>query len=188
MIGSAASLSRPRPQAPLSPFRTPGIGLVRPHPGDAPPRIVSLYKAAGDLPARHILVVEDEAASALEVQQLLRECGYRVVGPAASAEEAQRLIDRGHRPIHCALLGSCIPGVTAIADSLASRAVPVVWIAAGTSDAFAWDRRDEPVVRQPFGRHELVDAIERSTRKVASWRGYATPPPQPIWPRVFPQL
>src|SRR4051794_35702854 len=114
MIGSAACLSSTRPQAPLSPFRTPGVGLARPQPGDAPPRIVALHKAAGDLPARHTLVVEDDAIAALEVQQLLRECGYRVVGPAASAEEAQRLIDRGHRPIHCALLGACIPGVAAI--------------------------------------------------------------------------
>jgi len=165
-----------------------GIDFVAPRPGDGPARIVPLHKAVGDLPARHILVVEDDTAAALEVQQLLREGGYRVVGPAASAEEAERLIDRGHRPIHCALLDACVPGVAEIADSLSARDVPVVWIASGASDAFAWDRRDEPVVRQPFGRNELFDAIDRSAGRVASRRRYPIPPPQPVWPRVFPQL
>jgi hypothetical protein len=59
---------------------------------------------------------------------------------------------------------------------------------AGASDAFSWDRRDEPVVRLPVGRQELHEAIERASRKVAGRRLYATPPPQTVWPRVFPQL
>ena len=114
--------------------------------------------------------------------------GYRVVGPATSAEEAQRLVDRGRRPFLCALLGACIPGAGTIADSLAAQEIPVVWIASAGSDAFAWDRREEPVVRQPFGRNDLLDAIERSVKRGNGYRLYPVPPPQPVWPRVFPQL
>lgn len=189
MIGSAASLSSTLPQAPLSPFARPSIGLVHSLPGTAAPRrIVPLPKTDDALPGGHVLLVEDDAAAALEVQQLLRESGYRVVGPAATAEEAQRLVDRVRRPFLCALLDACVPGAAAIADSLAAQEIPVVWIASAASDAFAWDRREEPVVRQPFGRNDLLGAIERSAKRATRHRLYPVPPPQSVWPRVFPQL
>ncbi|QGM97577.1 response regulator [Methylocystis parvus] len=40
-----------------------------------------------------ILIVEDEAMIALYLSQELSEAGYRVIGPAASNEEALQLID-----------------------------------------------------------------------------------------------
>jgi hypothetical protein len=135
-----------------------------------------------------VLVVEDDAGAALEVPQMLRECGYEVVGPTDSLEEAQRLIDPGQPPILCALIDACLPGACAIADALGVRGLPVVWIASGSGDAFSWDRRQEPVLRNAFSREELRDAIEHSVRVLASRRWYASPPPQSVWPRVFPQL
>jgi CheY-like chemotaxis protein len=188
-IGSAASLSGTVPQPPLSHFRTPDLAVV-PYRSDdnPPPRPVLLRKAVGDPPQAHVLVVAEDAVAALELQRLLRDCGYRLVGPATSPEEARRLLARGHRPILCALLDACMPGGSAVAEELAAQGVPVLWIATGVSDAFSWDRREEPVLRRPFGRREIVDAIERSIRQAASRRTYATPPPQPVWPRVFPQL
>ncbi|MCW5736378.1 MAG: response regulator [Enhydrobacter sp.] len=189
MIGSAASLSSIMPQAPLSPFARPRIGLVHALPDEAAPRrMAPVPKAADDLPGGHVLLVEDDAAAALEVQQMLRDSGYRVVGPATSGEEAQRLVDRARRPFLCALLDACIPGAAGIADSLAVHEIPVVWIASAASDAFAWDRREEPVVRQPFDRDDLLDAIERSVKRANGHRLYPVPPPQQVWPRVFPQL
>lgn len=188
-IGSAASLSGSVPQPPLCLFRKPGLRIVPSPGGDAaPPRPVWLQKAAGDPPGAHVLLVEEDAVAALELQRALRDSGYRVVGPAASPEEAERLMAHRHRPIFCALLGTCLPGGAAIADDLAARGVPVLWVSTGDSDAFSWDRREEPVLRRPFGRRDIEDAIDRAVRQAASRRRYATPPPQPAWPRVFPQL
>jgi hypothetical protein len=188
-LGSAACLPGPGPQAPLSLFRTPALKVVHPQSGDAaPPRTVSLQKAAGDPPGRPVLIVEDDAVAALQLQQRLLECGCEVVGPAASLDEAQRLIDRGARPVRCALIGACLPGAAAIADALGERGIGVVWIASGTGDGFAWDRRDEPVLGSTFRRTELRDAIERSIAKAGNRRLYVTPPPQAVWPRVFPSL
>lgn len=189
MIGSAASLYSPMPQAPLSPLTKAPAGLVHEFPAnDATPRIVPWPKTADDLPGGHVLLVEDDAATALEVQQLLGESGYRVVGPAASAEEAQRLLDRGRRPIVCALVGASVPGAAAIADSLVARDIPVVWIAPASTDAFAWDKREEPMVRWPFARADLIATIERCGTRGSPHRPYPVPPPQPVWPRVFPSL
>jgi len=187
-IGSAASLSGTMPQAPLSLFRTPDLRVVHSEFGSAAPPRAGLQKEARDPPGSHILVVEDDAVAALAVQQKLRECGYGVVGPAASPEEAERLMDRNRRPFFCGLIGACVPGAAGIADELMLRGIPVVWIGSATSDAFSWDRRDEPVLRQSFGPQELREAIERAVRQIARRRWYVTPPPQTVWPRVFPQL
>jgi len=188
-IGSAVSLAAARPQEPLSLFRTPDIKVVHPQSfGGAPPRPASLQKAAAGPPGTRVLVVDEDAVAALHVQQMLRECGYRVVGPASSCEEALRLVERGPRPIHCTLISACAPGSEITADAIKARGIPVVWTALGNSDAFSWDRRAEPVLRDSFGPQELRQAIERSLEQVASRRLYAVPPPQPVWPRVFPQL
>jgi len=52
---------------------------------------------AEDPPRGRILVVTNEARLALDVQRILRNAGYRAVGPAASADEVDRLT--GHRPV-----------------------------------------------------------------------------------------
>ncbi|MGH6882844.1 MAG: hypothetical protein ACREFM_18125, partial [Hypericibacter sp.] len=80
-----------------------------------------------------------------------------------------------------------MPKVSAVADVLLGRGIPVVWVAPA-GDAFSWDRRDEPVLRISFGPEEFRKAIERACRQVAGRRLYVTPPPQTVWPRVFPQL
>jgi CheY-like chemotaxis protein len=186
--GSAACLSGTMPQAPLSLFRTPDLRVVPHEFGNTAPSNALLHKDAGDPPGPHILVVEDNAVAALAVQRMLRECGYRVVGPAASSAEVERLMDRNRQPFVCGLLAACVPGAAAIADNLMLRGVPVVWLASETSDAFSWDRRDEPVLRQSFDPQELREAIQRAVRHIGSRRLYAVPPPQTVWPRVFPQL
>src|ERR1044071_7722244 len=54
------------------------------------------------LPQRRVLVVVDDAIVALDLQRLLHEAGYRVVGPATTVAEIQGLIQRGD--IDCAIL------------------------------------------------------------------------------------
>src|SRR5437764_9883537 len=98
-IGSAASLPGILPQAPLSPFpivrRDRRLSLVPQSSGQiAPPRRLPLEAAAEDPPRGRILVVDEDTGATLELQRVLREAGYRVVGPAASAAEAKRLAER----------------------------------------------------------------------------------------------
>ena len=74
--GSAASLAGTLPKAPLSPFpvarRDNDVAFLPYGQGDhdAPPRIGSLLKAAGEPPRGHVLVAAGEAETALELQRV----------------------------------------------------------------------------------------------------------------------
>lgn len=63
----------------------------------SPPSLTTL-----DLPHGKVLVVVDDAIMALDLQRLLHEAGYRVVGPATTVVEIQGMIQRGD--IDCAIL------------------------------------------------------------------------------------
>ena len=86
-----------------------------PTPGSPPP-------SSGRL----VLVVEDEFLIALDLEQLLRRHGWRVLGPAATVAAALRLL-AGETP-DVALLDVNLGGelVTPVAAELRARGVPFV--------------------------------------------------------------
>ena len=193
-IGSAASLAGTLAKAPLSPFPVArgdkGVAILPYGRGDhdAPPRIVSLQKAAGEPPRGRILVAAGEAGTALELQRFLAQSGYRVVGPAASAAETNRLIERARQPLSCGLLDVDLLDSAAIADRLAARGVPIVWLASAANAVLPSAHTAAPLVYKPILRGDLIEAVETSIRNHACRSVYVTPPPQAAWPRIFPQL
>ena len=192
-IGSAASLAGTLPGAPLFPLpmarRDERVAILPYGRGDdAPPRVVPLQKAAGDPPRGYILVVAADAGTALEAQRLLAASGYRVVGPAPSAQEINRLIDRARQPLSCGLLQLDLPDAAAIADRLAARDLPIVWLASAANPVLPIAHAAAPVVHEPLSRADLLEAVEASIRHHATRGIYATLPPRAAWPRVFPQL
>ena len=84
-------------------------------PGSPPPQ-----------PGRLVLVVEDEFLIAMDLEQLLRRHGWRVLGPAATVDQALRLL-QGATP-DVALLDVNLGGepVTPVAAELRARGVPFV--------------------------------------------------------------
>lgn len=193
-IGSAASLAGTLPEALLSPVpmarRDKSVAILPYGRGDddAPPRIVPLQKAAGEPPRGHIFVAAADAGTALALQRVLAESGYRVVGPAASAAETNRLIERARQPLSCGLLDVDLLDSASIADRLAVRDIPIVWLASAANPVLPSAHAAAPVVRKPVSRDDLLEAVETSIRSRASRSVYVTPPPQSAWPRVFPQL
>ncbi len=75
---------------------------------------------------RLVLVVEDEFLIAMDLELLLQEHGWRVLGPAATVAEALRLL-QGETP-DVALLDINLQGelVTPVAEELRARGVPFV--------------------------------------------------------------
>ena len=206
-FGSAASLPGPAPEVPLPSFRS----FRRNGRLPAVPRLAALgaperqrfEPALADQPPRgRILIVEDDAALALDVQRLLREAGYLAVGPAASAEESDRLSRQG--PLDGAVLDLHIAGGgDIVAESLAEAGIPFVWLTRDSVVAIPRAHAFAPSVTLPLKREELVDALKQALKQApkqpmaqgpraghrGGYRGwYPVPPPSPVWPRIFPPL
>lgn len=77
---------------------------------------------------KRILIVEDEALLAMELEFALLDEGAEVIGPALSLEAALRLIESGP-PIDCALLDVDLGGkdVYPAAHLLAQRNIPITF-------------------------------------------------------------
>lgn len=140
----------------------------------------------GDTPPPSVLVAEDHAVIAMEVEERLRSLGYRVAGLAGSAAAAISLA-REARPdvllfdIH---LGAGLDGIEAACAIQAERPVPVVFLSA-YSDAPTLERvravEHSSYLLKPFGERMLQilldaavyrfraaqerDAIERARRR-----------------------
>jgi DNA-binding response OmpR family regulator len=113
----------------------------------------------GPLEGRRILVVEDEAAISLMLEDLLTQAGAVVIGPAEDAASALRLIEA--ESIDCALLDYRLVSSTSlpVADLLRARGVPFLF--ASGYDTRSIDPRyaSVPRVDKVFDEHELIETI-----------------------------
>lgn len=176
MTGSAAS-----PNTEWKPVRSFA-------PAAHPPQL------AADTPRGRILVVEDQAVVALDLQRTLREAGYRVVGPATSLPAVEALLARGR--IDAAIVDADAGRLAfVLADRLADAGVPVLFLADGTNPLPA-RHAGAPILEKPFSRPRLLEALDRvlAAPRLAGEPfaeeepPYAISPPPMSWPRIFPPL
>ena len=154
----------------------------------SPPSLATL-----DLPQGKVLVVVDDAIMALDLQRLLHEAGYRVVGPASTVAEIQRMIQRGD--IDCAILDLDVDrrAPLPIADLLAFADVPFVYLTTGVLGTVPSRHKQRPVVEKPFTRETLLAALEKAMARrpqVANdnrWPASASASVVP-WERVYPPI
>jgi|GEM_PF-690774 len=184
-VGSAAFLTGPAPAA-LQPFS----------PRQAPP-----IPAAHDWPTGRILIVGPQAVVAFDLRRILRDAGYRVVGPVATADEARRLIDSGPvdgAPVEGAIVDLDLDPLAApaIVELLDDAGIPAVLLSGAALEALPERHRDRPLVEKPCTAASLLPALRRALaqhERQGEGQGDGgflypiSPPPMP-WPRVFPQL
>lgn len=120
-----------------------------------------------------ILIVEDEALIAANIEEVLAESGFRVAGVAASATEAISLADE-HRPqlalVDIRLTGS-VDGIELACRLREEFGVPSIFLS-GLFDAAITTRaeRARPLgfLRKPFRPSQVFNAIERALSDGAS--------------------
>jgi CheY-like chemotaxis protein len=146
--------------------------------------------ASDDLPRGKILLVEDEAVTALDLQRMLRAAGFRIAGPAIALGDIQRLIERG--TIDCTLLDLDVNQRTPlpVADLLAFADVPFVFLAKGRRPLLPREHAHRPVLTMPFAEADLLAVLERAMGKgpAAANDNRHAASLGVAWPRVFPSL
>jgi CheY-like chemotaxis protein len=115
--------------------------------------------------SRSILLVEDEAIIALDLGRKLRRAGYRVVGTAATGEEAPAMALRDHPDVVLMdyRLAGTVDGIEAALRIRAGSGVPIIFMTGYLQDE-AFRERVRPVgpiacLDKPVIFEELLKAL-----------------------------
>jgi len=113
-----------------------------------------------------VLLVEDEALVAMMIQESLTEFGFHVIGPICTVSEAEAVAKDG-RPDAAVLdinLGDGL--VYSVAEILAARGVPFVFVTGYDAESVDTRFREIPVLQKPIDREMLqkifVQCAERA--------------------------
>lgn len=164
---------------------------VAPQPSPENVRLSPPRLAPVDLTQGTVLVVIEDAILAFDLQRLLQEVGYRVVGPATTVAEIQRMIQRGD--VDCAILDLDIDrrSPLPVADLLTFANVPFVYLTTGVFGPVPARHRCRPVVEKPFDRDALLAAVERAmarSREMTNHNQRAARAAVVPWERIYPPL
>jgi DNA-binding response OmpR family regulator len=107
-----------------------------------------------------ILVVEDEALIAMDLQALLEEAGYRVLGPANSSTAALALLDSDEPDVALLDVNLGRSDVFGVANVLAERKTEVIFLTGHTAQKLPPAHRHLPLVAKPYLPHVLLQAVK----------------------------
>jgi DNA-binding response OmpR family regulator len=102
-----------------------------------------------------VLVLEDEALIALDLESMLSDAGWQVIGPAGTLSKARALLDGMQPDLACLDLNIGDTTSHDLARDLLSRGVPVVFISGRDVRALPDDLRGVPLLGKPIDESEL---------------------------------
>jgi len=111
--------------------------------------------------AKRILIVEDDFLIAQSFARLMADRGFTVIGPAATADDALRQIERENPD--CVLLdvGLREGSAAAVAQALRKRGVPFVVVTAYSRDSLPAELQQAPYLPKPMRDADLIEALVR---------------------------
>ena len=112
-----------------------------------------------------ILVVEDEALIAMDLQALLEEAGYSVLGPANSCEAALAIIEKDEPDVALLDVNLGRSDAFGVAAVLVERKTEVIFLTGHTAHKLPQAHRHLPLVSKPYLPQVLLQAIERALEK-----------------------
>jgi DNA-binding NtrC family response regulator len=124
----------------------------------------------------HILIVEDEALIALDLEQALTDLHAVVVGSVNNVGDARKLVSESE--IDCAVLDVHlgVESVAALLPELDARHIPRVFMTAHPEQNLPKEWRVWPVLQKPMVRSRLLSAIERVIENRSAGLGPNTAP------------
>jgi two-component sensor histidine kinase/PAS domain-containing protein len=136
------------------------IETIESHP--APPGVKRTHDAVSSTSTKpRVLVVEDEALTAIEIAHLVESAGFHVVGPARSVAQALALI--ATCGCDAAVVDINLHGETSedIAAELAQRHTPFLTLSGYSPEQHPPAFKDAPALSKPLRPAELVAEIVR---------------------------
>jgi CheY-like chemotaxis protein len=114
---------------------------------------------ARELKGLRVLVVEDEALVALQLEDMLSDLGCAVIGPAARVHQALDLLNG--QWVDAAVLDLNVAGelVYPVADALTRRGVPFIFATGYGASGLTEPYRSRPVLQKPFLLTQLRKAM-----------------------------
>lgn len=114
--------------------------------------------------AGRILVVEDEALIAMDIEAQLIAAGFEVIGPAGTIEEALACIEE--MPFDAALVDANVRGrpVGDIAGALSARGIPFAFATGYGRSALPAGFQEQRMLAKPFTSEDLVATIDMLLR------------------------
>jgi DNA-binding NtrC family response regulator len=121
-----------------------------------------LGEAPSDLKShsRHVLIVEDDVLPGMAIGLCVQDAGYEVAGLARSVEAALETLSR--ETVDVALLDVNLQGelVFPVANALAERGVPFVFVTGHPPLDIPEKHRHRPVVPKPYYDAAICAALE----------------------------
>ena len=111
-----------------------------------------------------VLVVEDDAFIAMDLELALMSSGYDVAGPAKSVADGLAVL--ASETVDGALVDLNLgeERSDALADRLASDCIPFLFLTGYSSEALPPAHRDRPIHSKPFKEKELLALLARICR------------------------
>jgi hypothetical protein len=121
------------------------------------------------LSGRRILVVEEEATTALILENMLRKLGCKVPGRAGKVADALAIIETDRQRLHAAMIDIALS--RDVVPALAMRGIPVI-ITDGPASVAAVGQWEGPLLYRPFLLEDLKNALESlDLQRMPSSRG-----------------
>lgn len=133
------------------------------HHEEGPPPVQAGQPGAASLAGLCVLLVEDEALAAMEMEAILTEAGCQVIGPAARLDRAMALVESGG--VEAAVLDVNLDGefVFPLAERLRQTGVPFVFMTGYSSRAvFPPEFQEVARVGKPVQEQALIAALSEA--------------------------
>lgn len=111
---------------------------------------------------RRIMILEDEAIIAWDIEAELQSRGVTVAGVAGHVPEAMALLERGG--ITIAILDINLGGETSygVAEACKERGIAVIFLTGDSGDERPDGLKHFEIVAKPVSYHELMQALDRT--------------------------
>jgi DNA-binding NarL/FixJ family response regulator len=113
----------------------------------------------------HVLLVEDEFLTALELASTVEAAGYAVVGPAGRLEQALALAEGSD--LDAALLDLNLRGDSSVpvAAVLKRRGIPFAFASGYDRSTLNGEFTDAPFLTKPYLKDTVLEVLGRLTRQ-----------------------